>query len=862
MNCNKCNSILPDGVKFCPSCGTAVLVGAPSAPVFEAAPAQKFVCEKCGLEVPAGAKFCSVCGGAAKAQGAASAVGVGSMGSAVSLDKPTVSDGLVSAMNSAANSVPTPSVGVPTPSNSVPAPSAVPMPSNSGIAAPSSFASGASSFTNAAPAAPSAPAFAPSANAADMSGSPSNIGTLPNYNGGAATAEKPVKKKHKGTVAIVIVGLIAAILGTLAILFFTNRASVLSTIMGKSKYAAMVEGNHIKKITEQIDMPALAEGIKAGSGAVQMITAVNPDMSSLTRNFYSSGRVSSATAPMMYVGSYGNDMAIDLSSLEKVYAELLRETYGKNSVSGSLSANIQLGDSLKSIIEDELSYYYYYDFNQFDEILDYVNNTSLTYRVSAQDDAMAVSMGTEGKLTVNTKVLLNGQDIYISLPFVSDKAVKLTFDKPTDNDYSFDIDVKPLELDAEELERIVGDIIKIYLDHYKELEIEMEKGEITAAGVTASGKLITAEFSLKDLYELIVDVAEYLENDDYLAEKIVEFANNCGFDIDKSDYADAIEDLIDELDYDEDSKNKLIIETVINNSGEVLAKTYTAVNGGDKATLSFASTKEQSGIEAKAEDVKISLLNEKEDESNGSCTLKVTADGKTVSLALRYSDVKTAEFCGRELMTGTFDLTMKLPDDFKDMLDTDSFAALNGSKLTLSISANGSDSLETSVSVKSNGYIEATVTETVSVADNSSDLNVPSGAIDLTSMMKGEYLDDNTADEFAQLVKDVVTKLIDMGLPIDPDILDDIDPSDLTGKVSREDINEITEEIDYWLEYIQEEMEYCINNGYLEEYMTFNSAKNKLTELANRINAKNYSMTWDEYYEFYDEFLEIYWDLP
>lgn len=847
---------MPDDVKFCPNCGTAVSIGADSVPTFEAAPVQKNVCEKCGLELPVGANFCTICGGAAKA---VSSENTNSMGSAVSLDKPTVSDGLVSAMNSAANNVPMPTVGVPTPLNSVPTPSAVPMPSNSGIAAPSSFAGEAPSFTNAAPAAPAAPSFAPSANAADMSGSPSNIGTLPNYNGGAAAAEKPVKKKHKGTVALVIVGLIVALLGTLAILFFTNRASVLSTVMGKSKYAAMVEGNHIKKITDQIDMPALAEGIKAGSGAVQMITAVNPDMSSLTRNFYSSGSVSTSTAPMMYVGGYGSDMAADLSSLEKMYAELLQEAYGKNSVSGSLSANIQLGDSLKSIIEDELYYYYYYDFDQFDEILDYVNNTTLTYRVSAQDDAMAVAMGTDGKLTVNTKVLLNGQDIYISLPFISDKAIKLTFDKPSADDNSFDIDVKPLELDADELERIVGDIIKIYLDHYKELEIEMEKGEITAAGVTASGKLITAEFSVKDLYELIVDVAEYLEDDDYLAEKIVEFANNCGFDIDKSDYADAIEDLIDELDYDEDSKNKLIIETVINNKGDVLAKNYTAVDGKYKTSLSFASTKEQDGIEAKTEDFKISLLNEKEDDQNGSCTLKVTADGKTVSLALKYTDVKTTEFCGREIMTGKYDLTMKLPEDFKDMLDKDSFAALNGSKLSLSVTAKGSDSLETTVSVKSNGYIEASVTETVSVTNDTSDLNVPSDAIDLTPMMSGDYLDDNAADELTKLAKDVVTKLIDMGLPIDPDILDDIDPSDLTGKVAKDDIDELIDEIDYNLEYIQEEMQYSIDNGYLEYYMTLNSAKNKFLDLSDRIKAKNYSMTWDEYYEFYDEFLEIYW---
>ncbi len=57
MPCSKCGSLIPQGVRFCPSCGQAV--GAPAA----AAPGVP--CTKCGQPVPAGVKFCPNCGTAA-----------------------------------------------------------------------------------------------------------------------------------------------------------------------------------------------------------------------------------------------------------------------------------------------------------------------------------------------------------------------------------------------------------------------------------------------------------------------------------------------------------------------------------------------------------------------------------------------------------------------------------------------------------------------------------------------------------------------------------------------------------------------------------------------------------------------------
>ncbi|MDE7230094.1 MAG: zinc-ribbon domain-containing protein [Oscillospiraceae bacterium] len=903
MICTKCNNEIPDGAKFCTSCGAPVSAQAPESE-------KRYFCEKCGLELSRGAKFCSVCGGAAYAKDVTpseSVVNTSDMGNlpAVSLDKPLESDGLVSAMNSAAAAAPmaygaavmpagnvpmasenpvmtpgyapmtsespamtpgyapiasevpamtpgyapvasespvTPSDYAPMPSGNMAAPSGsvgIPMPSNGG------FNNGYSA---------PAPAFAPSANAADAAGAPGayGMGIMPNYdNGGAAVAVRPVKKKHKGRVALIIAIVLAVLIGTVAVLFFTNRALFLSTIMGKSKYAAMVEGTHIKQVTENIDMETLSNNIKSVSSVYQMASSeIGSNYGSLlgmTNNIYSK---SASSARMSYGYGYGSDMEYDLAAIEKMYAELIRNTYGKNTVKGSVKANVEIGNSLKAImgpanIETE----------ELDEFLKYLNNTTITYNVSTSDDTTAFTVGTEGKLTVNAKVLMNGQDMYISLPFVSDKAIKLTFDKPADTTVT-ELDVKPLELDAAELERIIGDIVNIYLDHYKNLGIDMGNGEISIGDMTVSGKLITAEFSNKDLFELFEDIAEYIAQDDYLAKQIVEFANSCGADITKSDYTNAILEVFDDTVVDENSTNKLVIKTVITRNGDVLGKSYEIISNGETVSYSFADTNKQSGAAITASMMTISMLNEKTDDQNGTCTLKMSVGGTSVSLVLNYSDVKEEEFCGRKINTGKYELSMKLPNSFKDMLDKNSYAAINGAKITYSASITG-DTLETSFGITAPGYIDISLTDTVTALDDSSALSVPSNAIDVTPLTKGDYLDDKTAEEFGEFAKELVKALEDMGIDTGVDNVDDLDMSALSGKMPKESVDQLLDYVENYKGYVDMYIEYA-DDG---DITALTAIKNKFEALEQKIRSKNYSITYDEYSDFYNELHDIYMEL-
>lgn len=875
MNCIKCNNPIPDGAKFCPSCGASYLEASNVVPSSVPAPEpeKRYFCEKCGLELSRGVKFCSVCGGAAYAKdvspmsNSGDTFGQGNM-SAVSLNKPSESDGLVSAMNTAATAgasamtatesaspmaAPV-SNGVPMPADSFPAPSAVPTPSESG------FSGGYSA---------PAPSFAPSSNAADAMGgfAAPAAAAMPNYGGTAtAAAVRPIKKKHKGRVALIIIAAVVVLLGTAAVLFFTNRAGVLSTIMGKSKYAAMVEGTHIKQVTDKIDIPAVADGIKTASSIAPLITSAakdymvtspySPYLNGMTSSISGSdgptvklsdgyGDMSSASSN----GAMSSGMEMDLSAIEKMYAELLQSSYGKSSVSGSVAIKAEIGDSLKALMGADAA-------EEVDEVLKYLNGSNLTYSVSANDNAAAFSFGTEGQYTINTKVLMNGQDMYISLPFVSDKAIKISLDKPAEPTEPV-MDIKPLELDEKELERIITDIVQIYLDHYKSLEIAMDKGEIDAAGVVVSGKLITAEFTMKDIVALAEDVCEYLANDDYLAEKIVEFINSCGADADKDDYANAIMSLVEDVEFDEDSKDKIVINTVINNNGDVLGKSFEVVINKQKVTFSYAESKEQDGFEMKLNGGKLTMLHEKTDDANGTCTMKVSADGLSMTLELKYSDVKETVFCGKKTVTGKYELSMKLPEEFGDMLGKEAYAAMNGAKITMSVSSDSENTLESTIAVSAPGYLDVSITETDTVSDDTSDLTAPSNAIDITPLTKNKYLDDASAEELVALIKDTVNKLTDMGidLGIEPGDLEQLDPAALTGKVSKEYIDDLIENIDNNISSIDSYMEYLTEP---EDVQALTSIKDELKALADKIRGKNYNITQDEYNEYYNEFYEIY----
>lgn len=738
MNCTKCNSEVPNGAKFCPvcgnACGTASDVRPAAAPP---EPEKKNFCGKCGLELRQGAKFCAVCGAPAAGvgdirpnQNDGATFGGGAM-SAVSLAKPSASDDLVAAMNTA--SAPTPSTFVPTPSNDT----------NSGFS--SGFGSSGYSSTAPAPAfipeSPVTPA-APFGNATD-----NPFGDM----GAASVVATPIKKKSGAKVGIIIAAVVAVLVAAAAIFFFTNKATALSLIMGKPGYATMVEGNSIKAATEKLDLPAVSNGIKSASSVISTMAAISDDYAIddiMGMSNTASARMFHSAAPMMSLTSGSAfDEGVDLESIINAYYELMMNTYGVNSVNATLGVNIDLSDSVKNMLDSDT-----------DEILKLVNGMTFTTSVTSSEDKLAASMGAQsGSSVINAKtVFTKDGDFYLVLPFISEQGLKVKL--PTTTASAPREEIKPLELDDKEIERIIGELVEIYLAEYKESAIEMENGELSAAGLTATGKLITAEFSGDDLADLFNKLVEHFANDEYFTEKLVNFANECGADTTAEEYREA---LLEDLHADMDDSDKLIISTIIDNNGNVLAKSFKAVDGDENVKLTYVDSKEQFTLEI-SEDGRtiVSLVHDITSEKDGTVTVKCTDGGDgSFTVKMTYADAETAKFCGNDTFVGKYTFGIELPSDFTDEVPAE-IGNLSNIKLTFSNAVGGQNTMESSVGFELGNLGSMTFNSTVTAENSDAGLALPSDVIDLGDMQ--EQPDDATLEKLEEYIKTASEKLTEL----------------------------------------------------------------------------------------------------
>lgn len=863
MICTKCNSEVPNGAKFCPvcgnACGTASDVKPAAAPT---EPEKKTYCEKCGLELRQGAKFCAVCGTPTAGvkdikpiENNGATFGQGDM-SAVSLSKLNESDSLVAAMNTAAaapSAVPMPSNDVPVPSNSVPAPSnSIPMPTGSG----SGFSSGinGSSGTGFSPA-PSAPAFIPES-PAPMGGQ--DAGNPFGDMGAAAIAVTPVKKKTGAKVGLIIAIVAAVILAAGAIFFFTNKATALSLVMGKPKYATMVEGNSIKNVTEKLDTPAISEGIKSASSFAALMSSMNggADLDDITGIFQSNTNDVASAVPMMSASSIEG---VDFKSAISAYHRSLMDAYGVNSVKVSLSANAEISNSVKSLIGNS-------DVD-IDELLDIINNSTITYGVSASDSALAADLGAaSGSAKINVKALINEKgEIYLSLPFVSDTAFKVKL--PTSEASAAPTaEVKQLELDEKEISRIIGELVEIYLEKYKESAIEMESGELSAAGLQASGKLITAEFSGKELSGLFRALAEHFAEDEYFSEKIVEFANDCGADITVKDLKDAVSKVFET---DADKSDKLIISTVIDNNGNVLAKSFKAKSDQRNTEIVYVDSKEQFTLEvSEGKTTLFSLVHDITSDSEGSFTFKCSdgSDGN-ITVTLKYNDVGTAQFCGKDTLVGKYTVKVEVPEDFTQNSDNDFIAAagtLSNVTLTFSSAVNGQNTLESTVGVEAGTFGKISVKSSVTAENDDSALKTPADIIDLGDG-SGSGFDQNIEKQLKDYLEKLAEKLQDIsdspfgGIIGDSGIIEGI--GGITAdKASPDDILDLTSSVSQMMSQVSDlPARYNVSDQDLSEYLgdRCTDLVNDLYKLSLEIQRKGYDMTSAEYDDFAESFEEL-----
>lgn len=762
---------MPNGAKFCPNCGA----------LMTAANESKTYCSNCGLELPKGAKFCAVCGAAANTSSNAevkpsSVLDPVTLGAPVSADPSAGLGGSENAINAVGAAVSEnpgfsipqadtsmPSVGAPV-AASIPEPvsSAVPEPIFAGeevgvIPEASTVPMGAPSPAASIPTPVSAPSY--SAQTAMPGYSVPEANPMPTYspnanqpaggfadlglNGAAAVAVKPVKKKSVLKPILIVLGsLIGAALIAAGVLFFVNRAFLFNIVMGNSGYAAYVEGNSIKSVTDNMDPAVLASSIKSASASVAQ------SMQALTSGTTVSPMSANSSVSMSSMSNMGT---MDWNTALKSYADSIKEVYGTSGVKMSADMKLELTDTAKSMLGNSSA--------DTDKILEMFNNCGFIADMAFEEDAMDMAIEVNsGSLKLNAKtVITENGDIYLAFPFASDKAIMLNLGTTAAAPVEQDI---YLELDEKEVKKLMEQLVNIYINAYKASEVTVESGEISIGGAVAKGKHIKVNLTGDKLTKLFSDMGEAIKNNDYLVEKFVKFINDCGAPMTKDQFKNSISSIFSMMKMPENCG--FVIDTITDNNCNVLAKTYDMIAYG-KSTMKIGyigdldtSTKTSStaalSIEA-GDEFSLTATMNKESDSEGKISVTLTAEEFTGTINVKYSGVKETTYLGKPAYEGTYEISLAMPNDFTQEGGNDQIIEiLRSMKIVLSSKYEGNTSTST-MTFDVPQYGKLSVNMAVTPEDRS--VEIPKNATDITPYMdmNSDHIPENVKNDILGIVK-------------------------------------------------------------------------------------------------------------
>ncbi len=688
MNCKNCNAELSSTAKFCTVCGTPV----------EQPKVSGTVCRSCGAVLAEGIKFCTTCGTAVEVPASQPVIPVPPMpvapvapAAAPQPVAPVVPAAPVAPAAAPQPVAPVVSAAVPQPVNDV-MPEVVPQPVNDVMPAsqpmddsapkPSDF--GMANAFNQAP-----PAYTPpSVNNIDM-----DIAGI-DMSAASAAVVKPVKKNKMGLwIALGVVGVIAAVAVVCGVFF---RGVVANLFMGDNKYAAMVEGNAIKSVTEnELYKEAVAEYIDA---------------------FSTSMASAAAAANADYTTSGGTTVmsGIDLNGLIDTYNQTFMDTYGTDGATANLAFDIELSEAGKNALGFDSS---------FDEVIEIVNESQFEISFQAGEDALGLEIAATDaeKFTVNAQgVVFSDGTVAVKLPFATDKALKMTLDSEGNVTSAEEVD---FDIDSAEVERISTEIISIYLKYIELAEVTIEKDSLKAAKVEAEGRLITIVIDSDLFAEMTAEIINFLADDEYFTDKACELAELMGEEYTEADLKSDMKDSVDEL--KDGTEFEITIKTLVDNNGRILAKGVGMdIKDDGEAEMTFVSGDAEQGFELEADGGSLTVRITEESLTDGKIRVDFEDADNKFGLNIDYEGVKTEKYLDKnDVVVGKFTAYYAGTEDSEE----------NGSAVTVE--------LETSVDGdKLINVISADVSEygkfklTMAVTPENLDLTeLPSDAVDFTN---------------------------------------------------------------------------------------------------------------------------------
>ncbi|MDE6727157.1 MAG: hypothetical protein K2J80_04365, partial [Oscillospiraceae bacterium] len=227
-------------------------------------------------------------------------------------------------------------------------------------------------------------------------------------------------------------------------------------------------------------------------------------------------------------------------------------------------------------------------------------------------------------------------------------------------------------------------------------------------------------------------------------------------DFTEADYKNAVTDAVNGMNGTTEDQ-KLIVTTIIDNSGKPHAKSFAISNKGSQVfEIAFASNDTESEFEVKVEgSTALTSVTKKTSEKDGTTTIMIGAgDNESLGLVINFSGVDKAVFGKNETAVGTYSISFDT-SNIKTALDRETIDILKGLKLEFSNSVSGSTATS-SISFSATDLISLKLNMSVTLSDDVSKYKAPADFFDVEALGNGD-MDKDTE----QKLKDYANSVID-----------------------------------------------------------------------------------------------------